>query len=271
MRKACEAKHFSSDISPGMLIYSESDGQISVYSCGTLHRIESENDVPGKHVKFYPPDNLVFTTTDVSGLGVWDRERQRILYRYKEECLYDHSYSRSYTLASFDDYNIKFYDLKCRYLAGSRQLRNNRKIGWIEEYVYCFDGEHVSVFDYRNLDYPVHIFNNVFDFEVCDGICYLIAKDGGKYCLIYADPGSNEDTYLRKEVPYSKILPLKGHGCIAGATKNGLRIESYNSLKDVQMKGFVVEALHFGDSSGYCFANGFLFVIDGTLKDFCAG
>lgn len=269
MREACEAKHFSSDINLDTLLYSESDGSISVHTHEARRKIDSECDALRKYVKYYPPDNLVFTTTDASGLRIWDQERQKVLYKYKEEQLYDHSYSQNYILASFDDYNIKFYDLKCRYLASSRPFRNNKKVGWIDEYVYCFDGEHVSAFDYRNLDSPVHSFDNVFDFAVCDGVCYLTTKVSGKYQLIYTDPRAG-DSYLKKEVPYGKIFPLKGHGCIAGVTKDGLRVESYSSLRDVGMKGYNVEALHFGSSNGYCFANGFLFIFAGSLEDFCA-
>lgn len=268
MHRACEAKHFSSDICSDMLIYSEIDGSISTYAHGAQSRIPTGNEAARKHVNFYPADNLVFTTTDMSGLRVWDQERQKVLYKYKDEHLCDHSYSHSCILASFDDYNIKFYDLRCRYLANSRPLHNNKKVGWIEEHIYCFDGEHVSILDYRSLGSPVCVFDNIFDFAICDGACYLITKERGRCYLTYTDPKSGE-TYLRKEVPYDKILPLKGHGCIAGVTRDGLRIESYSSLKDVRMKDLSVETLHFGSSSGYCFANGSLFVT-ASLENFCS-
>lgn len=250
-----------------MLIYSEADGSISTCTYGAVSRIPTEGNAVRKHVKFYPQDNLVFTTTDTSGLRVWDQERRKVLYKYKDEHLSDHSYSYNSILASFDDYNIKFYDLRCRYLANSRPLHSNKKVGWIEEYVYCFDGGRVSVLDYKNLSRPVRTFDNVFDFAICDGVCYLVTKDRGKCYLTYTDPRAGE-AYLRKEVPYDRILPLKGQGCIAGVTRDGLRVESYSSLKDVQMKDCIIEALHFGSTNGYCFANGSLFVI-GSLKDFC--
>ena len=71
---------YSSDYNKDSFIFCDNDGFIHLND----NLIKKEDDIK-KYVKFYPSDNLVFTTTDLNGLKVWNSEKRDVIFSYKKE------------------------------------------------------------------------------------------------------------------------------------------------------------------------------------------
>lgn len=265
--KICEAYHFASDINGNTILYSEADGSITTYSKGTrTSRIPTSSFK--KYVKFYPVDDYVFTATDCSGLAVFDREKSKQIYKYENENLHSHSYSNACILASFDDYNIKFYDLKCRYLINSKPCANTQKVGWLDHFVYCYDGGSLRIFDFRDLENAVYKFQDILNFTISGEYCFFIQESDKRKYLVKADPKSSERMYLRKEVQYKRIFALKNQESLVGILNDGIKIESNERIFEIKTEDFIVSGLYFCENYGYLFSENTFLEIKNSFAEF---
>lgn len=271
INRICSAFHISSDINSSTILYSEIDGSISTYSKGTgVSNIQS--CAAKKHVKFYPVDNYVITSTDATGLSVFDRERSKLIYKYENENLYTHSYSDNDLIATFDDYNLKFYDLRCRYLSSSKPFANNKKIDWLGSFLYCKDNESLQIFDFRDLDSPIYNFKNVLDFAISDIYCYMLQLSEEEGCqdkfLVQTNPKNSKMLYLRKKVSYDKIFNLKNHNYIVGIANNKINFEDNDTIFSVSSNQSNIAGVYFCDANVFLFVNNSFYEVDSSFENF---
>lgn len=263
IEKIADCEVFSSDFNHNTLIYTEKDGSITI-SENRKHECDSVR----KYVKFYPPDCLVFTTTSIAGLSIWDAEHAEILYKYKEELLYDHSYSDNCILASFDDSNVKFYDLKSRYRINSKKHIDTEKIEWNKECLYCLGRNKLAVFDYRNIENILFTIENVSDFTICNDRLYYLSSDNKKAVLSSCKfDGSNNLEKMGKIVPYRKIKSTCEKDVLICKLENGFRFEKFDSFRDVSLDGIKPIDFHFSKTKGYVVSNDALYKCDGDIDD----
>lgn len=244
-----KADVFSSDVNFGTLLYSELDGSIV---CGTS-RIQANNN--RKHVKFYPPDCCVFTSTETYGLSIWDANVGNVIYSYKKEHLYDHAYSQYCILASFDEHNLKFYDLRSRYMINSKTLRHTVKLAWNGNQIAALSQNTIFVSDFRNLNNTVFKIENVHDFAVCNDTFYYISKEE-KCNVLYSckieDDGKGEK--LHKVVPYDNIRSAFDGEALAASVKNFIRIEKFDSQEKIDLGTIKPMQFHILQGESYIFS-----------------
>lgn len=230
LTKVISVRNFSSDMNGESLLVSDYNGQLMVLgsnkSCGVI-----ESTKMLKFVKFFPADHFVFTTTDQTGLAVYDTFNRREIYKYKNENLNAHAYSNKRIIATSDEYNLKFYDLKCRYLIHSIQNSGGRfnpvnSIDWIDDNIIIHDGSSLKIYDFRNGKISNH-FENVTDFTVCNKICYFVKQEErDKYELIRL---AMNNTFTTKKFQYNKLESLNDV-FVLGMNDNRLRIENENKM-----------------------------------------
>lgn len=263
IEKIADCEIFSSDFTHNTLIYSDKNG------CITMDDNKYECDSIKKYVKIYPPDCFVFTTTSKSGLVIWDVVQGEILYKYKQEVLYDHRYSSRCILASFDDFNLKFYDLKTRYMINSRKLVDIEKIEWNDECIYCMDKNKLTVFDYRNIDDTLFSIDNVSDFTICNDRLYYLSNQSGRKTVLFSCKfnGPNNLERMEKEVSYKKIKSTVEKDILICKLDKGLRFEKYDSFRDVLLDRINPVEFHFSNTQGYLISNDSLYKCDGTINE----
>lgn len=276
---------FSSDFNSDTLIYTDTEGTI------VQNGSQFTPDHLKKDIKFYPPDDRVFTTTDITGLRVWDSTKLAILYQYKPDQLSRHAYSSDCVLSAFDDYNIKFYDLRCRYVLKSFPKGRVRDLGWIENQLYVYDGDSVVCYDYRSLSNEL-CFKNIINFAIGARSCFMIRKQGEDRLLLNlvkgchsqrlpnvnrTPPGSGpadhqeEPTHgsevVQKKTKYEKILGIKSCDSIACIENGKIKIEERNRIWEflIPEKIKSLEAIYFKQGGGYLFMNDNLYEFDGSI------
>lgn len=244
---------FSSDISKDSLIYSDNTGKISIINLFDNQERKIITDPSKKDVKYYPTDSFVFTTTDFNGLKVWDSYKESCIYSYKRDNLYLHSYSSQMILASFDDYNIKIFDLKCRYMIQSFSLSNIKTIGWANNLIVAFDGESIYEVDLRDTSKILKRINKIVDFTAFNETYFGLTFD--KRLFKMNGPS--------KLVKYSKILGIKGTESLACLLENQIIIEENdriwkytNSEKIIKMHG-----MYMTQKRDYLFVNDDLLIV----------
>lgn len=251
---------FSSDFKGDSLIFTEFDGSIHFNSKNI-----PETDSYKKFIKFYPPDIQVFTTTGSAGLKVWETEKEKILYSYPRENLFDHSYSDYCILASFDEFNIKFYDLRTRYLFNSLQHPNIKKLDWSGQYLYILDEEQLKIIDYRLNGRKIHSVDKVLDFCICNGNCYYLInkskKDSEFKEMNELKIDDNNVEVTRKDVTYKTIQSVFDKTKIVGILNDGFKLESQNEIETFHLNGINPIRIHMGEDLGYIFTSTNLYMI----------
>jgi len=176
--------YFSSDWNCGSLVYSDKRGELVFVSKGNFDDprlvCSAEEDKVPKNAKFYPFDDLVITTTDGEGLRIWDGYHSDLAYAYPEEPLRSHTYSEDGILASFDEYNIKIYDLRMRYRAQNIKSDKLVSLAWTGNFLYGFTGESVKTYDARALR-PIRCLENIQDFKSYRSGVFMCTKHGLLY------------------------------------------------------------------------------------------
>lgn len=257
---------FSSDFKENFIIYTEFDGSIH-FQDKKLTNVDSYK----KFIKFYPTDSYVFTTTGTRGLTVWERETGKEIYSYPRENLFDHSYSKNCILASFDEFNIKFYDLRTRYLINSFQQPNLKKIEWCEQYLYCLDDTKLSIIDYRKGGNSVLDINEVLDFCICNGNCYYLTKklkSSHSHTKVLSEMflnDANKVEVLEKDVSYKSIQTIFDNSKIAGILNNGFKIESQGNIESFHFNNISPIKIHLSKDLGYLFTSSHLYKLQGSI------
>ncbi|KAI4291786.1 hypothetical protein PAPHI01_1060 [Pancytospora philotis] len=270
-----DVMHYSSDWNSGSLVYADSEGAIKR---PLVPHAAFAPDRCKKDIKYYPPDDCVFTTTDPTGLRVWDASRNALLYAYKPDELSRHCYSQDLLATAFNDYNVNFYDLRCRYLASSMVAGSLVDVGWAQGYLYTYDGRTVGVYDPRRLA-PVHTVERVVDFAIGGGCCFLLQKaDAGRLLVSLSGPappvpvgsaGAVPFAAMTKKTKYERIVGLKTESAIAGLEGGCLKIESLDRIRvlPVPEKLRSLDAFYTAGELSYLFGNNGLYAISATNGD----
>lgn len=263
LEKIGNASVLSSDLNFGTLIYAEKDGSVSINNSKVI-----TDDPAKKYVKFYPPDCYVFTSTDSSGLRVWDVEQACPIYSYKTEHLIDHCYSPTVILSSFDEFNLKFYDLRVRYMIASKPVPDTKKIGWINDRIYYLSGKSLLSSDFKNLKHDFFKIENVLDFAVCNDRFYYLSKEGSSHVLYSCLLTSfNKLEKMKKSVPYENIQSTLGGNAIVSFLKNKIRIEKFDNFQDISLGQIEAVAFHSSDLATYLFSDDALYKLAGSIND----
>lgn len=255
LERICDASTFSTDMKHETLIYTEKDGSIKVHGGKAI-----TPDVNKKFVKFYPPDCQVFTTTDDSGLRVWNTEEMSLLYSYKKEQLCSHSYSNGCILASFDDFNLKFYDLRARFMINSKPFHAVRKIDWYGDFLLCLASNTLTLIDFRNVLLNVASIEDVQDFAACDERFYYTAKD--QTLVSCSKSEDNQIKKLQKQVPYSRILSTNNKSTLVGLLGNSIRVENFDSYHDISLGKIEPQAVHISNKKAVVVTKSGLYKFD---------
>ncbi|KRH93242.1 hypothetical protein M153_12400002180 [Pseudoloma neurophilia] len=121
--------YYDADISyNSTLLVSSTNGLMSIFYDQALRKDRIANDMQCKKVKFYPGDDFLFTTSDNTGLKVWDREKQKNIFTYPTDIILDHIYLEDRTIAAQTEIGIKFFDLRMRYSSTFHKQRNILKM-----------------------------------------------------------------------------------------------------------------------------------------------
>lgn len=261
-KKLLSAKYFSSDLNLNTLIYTEKNGSICyLNSQNDIDFIES--DFFKKYIKFYPPDNCVFTTTDSSGLTVYDFYKNTPIFKYKNETLNNHAYSKNCIIATSDNYNIKFYDLKCRYLINSflnsGNFNSKNLIDWIDNKIYLYDGNDLKIYDYRNMNL-INTIDQVENVAILENESYFIKKNKERENYLYRL--NNDGSFVHKKILFDKIISLKNQNSIVQIKDDKIKIENNNFIKEITLGINNIENIHFDNNKGYLFANDEIYLIE---------
>ena len=250
---ACAVKYCNSDFSlsnnSNKLVYTDNNGSIIQITninelCNSEEEIENENimesarieahvineDSLRKDIKFYPVDDLVFTTTDINGLKVWDAYAGKCIYKYKEDKLSMHSYSPECILAAFNQFNIKFYDLRCRYHTSSIKKSDVERVGWCDNSLLIFKESGLECFDFQ-AHKTIWKLQNVCDFAINEKRCYILTNQNKERQIMSIDPRMDPNRAANKLTSYESIVGLKYGEGIVGLDKDRLYFESNNMCR----------------------------------------
>lgn len=281
--------HFSSDFNADTLVYASRDGSI------VRNGVSLAPDHYKKDVKCYPPDDAVYTTTDVTGLRVWDAARAVAIYRYRNPGLARHAYSDACVLAAFDDRSIRLYDLRCRYPTQSFAKSRCAGIGWAGSQLYVHDGDALAVYDCRSFSVELHV-RNVRDFAIGGPLCYAIHEVDGVSMLssigssgafgrlrgapldgaVHDGPGSRSGPpaesaarILQKKTQYKRIFATKYRDSIACLDGSRIRIESFDGTRELPVSEEVkqLDAVYLGREGGHLFMNGNLYAVSRSMYE----
>lgn len=263
IERLSRARVFSSDLNFGVLLYSELDGSI------VMDRTRIPACSERKHLKFYPPDCCVFTSTGTSGLSIWDANHSTTIYSYKNEHLNDHAYSQWCILASSDELNLKFYDLRSRYMINSKTAKDTVKIAWAGHQIYALGHGELVVSDFRNLSETAFKLSNVYDFAVCNEMVYYLSREKGKSVLhgcTFGVDGKSER--LSKTVGYDNLRSTLGGQALGSVISNGIRIERFDKYENIDLGEIQPVQFHLSRDRSYVFSSDAVYLIDGDIGSF---
>lgn len=263
LEKLCEAKLFSADILDKTLLYTTINGDLLTIESHAKDSYIVNSSSLKRYGKFYPADTAVITITDQSGLSIIDRNKKREIYKYKNESLYAHGYSDTRILGTFDDYNIKFYDLRCRYLVNSitnSSFKNkSSQVEWINECIYIYDGG-LKIFDSRNNN-KLKSIDDVNCFGVTNGNCYFTKKDPN--LMLYQ---IKNESVIKKLTEYENFIASRNG--LFGLMNNTLIYENEHKSVKIPLENIDIITILFGEDSGWIFDNDFLYKVDHNINDF---
>ncbi len=252
--KSEKVSFYSSDFNRNVLIYSTKEGNIYLNHNYTI------STTGPNHVKFYPPDVYVFTTTGINGLAVYDSETSQCLYRYRKEELSDHCYSPEYLLSSYDQNNIKFYDLRQRYMNHNIPCFNIDKIDWIGKNILVHSDNTLKTIDFRN-NQVISELKDIKDFIVSNNdTLFYITNDN-----ILTNSSSGE--VFSKPNSYIQIFPIKYRnktGLVGLTGENMIKVETFDNIGEIPMEDACKEIknIHFGKKNTFLFCDDNLFTIE---------
>lgn len=288
-----DAPVFSSDYNCNRLLYSTRDGSI------VLDGASFPTDHFRKHLKYYPPDTRVFTSTDVSGLRVWDADRMSVLYAYPGQELSFHAYSGSLVLAAIEQSTVQLYDLRSRY--PTRVLRRScvERVGWLGTDVLAMLRSGVLELTDVRTEGSILRIENVSDFVITENCCFLIIskdKNERSLCSIQrGDGGSDryesagipgigdsdgeltgsksgsggdraggrgEMVVIEKQTKYDRIYYTKYGDVIVGTAGKGLHMESPRHSLLVSAETAAVRACYVGGETGLLLMNDSIYQIE---------
>lgn len=120
------------DFHENICIYTSSDSsKISTFNLNKqLIKCTTFTQTNSKYVKLNFINALTCSTTGAEGLQLYDFEKHEIFKSYRKEKLYDHIYHDN-IYVTYDDYNIKYYDIRMRYMTHNVKMKNIEKIEFL--------------------------------------------------------------------------------------------------------------------------------------------
>jgi hypothetical protein len=267
-----DSRYFSSSLIGDSLVVGENTGDLQVVP--QLSTIRSDHN--RKDVKFYPMDDLCFTTTDRNrGIRVWDRAREEVVFKYKEEPIRMHTYDREGCMAAVADGCIKFYDLRVRYHVGAAALRMCRMAEWSRSgSIYVLSDEQIVELDTRKIG---AIVGRRRELKVGERVLSLASLGDGLFCTVKRGDGHAllklcDEASVERPCSGHEIIKVRDGGddfvfCIA--TRN---IVTFYEYRDTWSSVFhdcaSIQSVCFGEHNSYLFADGKLFCMEGGYRKF---
>lgn len=233
-----------------------------------------------KDVKFYPADDLCFTTADMfKGLRVWDRSRGEVVYSYKEDSLQMHAYGARGCLGAVGEGCVKLYDLRVRYNVGAVPLRMCRKVEWSGERIYCVGEGYVAEYDARCMGSNEKNAGRLRVKEV-EGVLDVVSVWKGEFCTTRKDgttylvrlDGVDAQEGTRRPCVGGKLMKVgeTSDGFVIGAL--GDNTVGFYEYKDTWTHVFSgaghVDWVLFGEGNSYVFADRKVYLMEGGYDRF---
>ncbi|AFN83542.1 hypothetical protein EROM_081260 [Encephalitozoon romaleae SJ-2008] len=205
----CDLSFYSSSSAGDSLIASDKMGVVHIVApvMSTMSVDHFKKDI-----KFYPTDDLCFTTADMfKGIRVWDRCLGEVVYSYKEDSIKMHAYSRTGCLGAVGEGCVKLYDLRVRYNIDAIPLKMCWKAEWGEDKIYCINDECVVEYDTRNMSSMMCSEKSEAQLKKKDieGILDFASTSKGEFC-----------TVLREEVTY--LMRISGLEVMEGTRRTSV-------------------------------------------------
>ena len=232
---------YNADYKNNMVLYTTKNGDIYLDNKYVLN-----NNIPCyiKYGDIRDKTSCIFTTTGANGLKVFDLNKETLLHSYRAEKLYDHSVNNN-LVVTWDDYNIKLYDIREKEMIKSYKQTNLKKVEWYKEYlmIYTTDNE-LTQFDMLN-EKILKSFKEVSNFANSE---YLFIETNKEIFIsdLSFDSG-------KKKSNYKGFVGLKGASGIGGfISKDKLQIEEINKTKTAKKEEFKhikkLKGIFIGDS-----------------------
>ncbi|KAM0671297.1 hypothetical protein OCOL_001749 [Ordospora colligata] len=263
----------------------------SIIACdkmGTIHTImpvmsEISMDHLKKDIKFYPADDLCFTTTDmVKGIRVWDRCRAEMVYSYKDDYIKMHAYSKNGCMAAVGEGSVKLYDLRVRYNIDTIPVGMCKMAEWGDNRVYCIAENSIVEYDTRNLDnmvsgqrsedrMSVSKLNGVIDFASMHKGEFCMMKRNGMVYLQKIEELKEVAGYERPSIG-SKMIKIRNEiddFAIGAVEDNKVCIYEYRDTWMCVMEGVNhIDWMWFCRNNCYMFADRKVYLMEGGYEEF---
>ncbi|CAD26430.1 WD repeat containing protein [Encephalitozoon cuniculi GB-M1] len=276
----CDLSFYSSSMVGDSLVASDKMGAVHMVApCMNTVSVDHFK----KDIKFYPTDDLCFTTTDMfRGIRVWDRSRGDVVYSYKEDSIKMHTYNKMGCLAAVGEGCVKLYDLRVRYNIDAVPLKMCRKAEWGDNRVYCINDECVAEYDTRNMSSmaceeksEVQLkkkdIGGILDFASISRGEFCTVKRGGTTYLVRMD-GLEVMEGTRRTSVGDRMIKIKDAsddfviGALGGST---VGFYEYKDTWTYELDGFGhVDWMCFGRNGVYVFAGRKTYFIEGGYERF---
>ncbi|KAG5860551.1 hypothetical protein KMI_01g01920 [Encephalitozoon hellem] len=236
-----------------------------------------------KDIKFYPIDDVCFTTADMfKGIRVWDRCLGEVVYSYKEDSIRMHTYSKNGCLAAVGEGCVKLYDLRVRYNIDAVPLKMCRKAEWGNDRIYCINDECVVEYDTRNTSSMVCEEKSEAQMKKkgIEGILDFASVSRGEFCTVrrgdtvYLMRLSGLDVMegTRRTSIGGKMIKVKDSPddfVIGTVDGNGIGFYEYKDTWTHEFEEFTsVDWMWFGKSKTYIFADRKAYFMEGGYERF---
>lgn len=251
--------YHSSDIHNSSLIVSEKNGTIQFISDKMGSFIP---DHFKKHVRFYPVDDFLFTSTDNSiGLRVWDREKEKESYRYPEDSLGVHEYSKNRVIASLSSFGVKFFDIRTRYHISSMSFSLPLGLVWGDEDLYVYNEHSIVKYNIlRDKKEEIVVDQGISSVMVSGDDLYYIKVRFMKCYLIKNSLNYEIETVGSNGLTLNGEIYTFGNNEIKMYSKTDSLLTEFKFIKNI-------EDLKFTKFNTYLFADKKLYIKEGGLTE----
>ncbi|KAH9410925.1 hypothetical protein HK407_09g15200 [Ordospora pajunii] len=276
----CDLSFFSSSMVQGSIIACD--------KMGTIHTImpimgEIAVDHFKKDIKFYPVDDLCFTTADmVRGIRVWDRCRAEIVYSYKEDSIRMHAYGNNGCMAAVGEGSVKLYDLRVRYSIDAIPVGMCKMAEWGDSRVYCVGESSIVEYDTRNLCNMVSGQRSEDRMNVgkLEGVIDFASMYKGEFCILKRNgslhlqkiEGLKEVGGYERPTVGSKMIKIRNEiddFAIGVLDENRVCVYEYRDTWACAIDGVHhVDWMWFCQDNCYVFADRKVYLMEGGYEEF---
>lgn len=279
----CDLSFYSSSMVNDSLIATDKAGTVHVIS-PVMTALKSDHFK--KDIKFYPIDDVCFTTADMfKGIRVWDRHRGKIVYSYKEDSIRMHTYNEEGCMAAVCEGGAKLYDLRIRYCIGILPLSMCWMAEWGTGKIYCVNDACIAEYDIRNTagmlsNTRVKEDSSKDGLRNIEGVLDFISIGAGEFCTVNRKDamyllklnGPMETDASRRKCIGSRMVKIddsKDDFVIGILDGNKMGFYEYKDTWLCKFDEFKnVEWVWFGKNNSYMFVDRKLYFMEGGYEKF---